>query len=201
MKYIPVIVALSLAIVYVVIAVPPSGLSMLACVGLGLALLYVGSRAAEGGASPSSEEETGMVEGEASLRRADAGQDAPAQRTDGVDPAAVAAVESLMREARELPIGAVRGHAVAHFKVDLRGGYWVNGKRSSLEELRGECARLARIGGVVIYYRENPTQEAPPGAQAVIEAVCRAGLPLTFAARDYDPEVKVADYLLPAGAW
>ena len=40
MNYIPVIAALSLAILYIVIRVPPSAFSKAACVALALALLY-----------------------------------------------------------------------------------------------------------------------------------------------------------------
>jgi hypothetical protein len=103
-----------------------------------------------------------------------------------------------MREANELPIGSVRGHAVAHFKVDLGGSYFLNGKRVSLEDVKKECARLKQIGGVVFYYRETPGEEPPAEAEAVIAAICEARLPLTFAGRDYDPAVKVAEYFLPA---
>ena len=115
-------------------------------------------------------------------------------------------VEYLMGEANELPIGAVRGHAVAHFKVDVRGGYFVNGARVSLEEVKRECARLQQIGGVVIYYRENAGQELScevfdAVVSPVIQAITEARLPLTFAGRDYDPNVKVAEYFLPVEAW
>jgi hypothetical protein len=118
------------------------------------------------------------------------------------DPKAVANVESLMREAKGLPIGSVRGNAVAHVKVDYaRGSYFLNGKRASLEELRREFARLAQVGGVVFYYKESPTEQMPPEAEAALAAICEARLPVTFAARDYDPTVKVAEYYLPEGAW
>jgi hypothetical protein len=124
-----------------------------------------------------------------------------------VEPKTVANVESLMREGEELPIGSVRGHAVAHFKVDdVRRGYFLNGNRVSLEEVKRECVRLAQIGGVVFYYRENPDEEAPRESEAVnramaiIAAIGAARLPVTFVSRDYDPEVKVAEYLLPRGA-
>jgi hypothetical protein len=124
----------------------------------------------------------------------------PTSSSEGADPGAVANVDSLMQEAKELPIGSVRGHAVAHVKVDLRGGYFLNAKRVSLEELRTECARLSEIGGVVFYYRENPTAEPPPEAEAVIATICEARLALVFASRDYDSTVQVAEYFLPAGA-
>ena len=105
-----------------------------------------------------------------------------------------------MREAREVPIGSVRGHAVAQFKVDVRGRCFLNGKRVSLEEVKRECARLERIGGVVLYYRENPAEDPPREAEALIAAIGEARLPLMFAGRDYDPGVKVAEYFLPSGA-
>ena len=106
-----------------------------------------------------------------------------------------------MLEAKQLPIGSVRGHSVAHFKVDLSGSYFLNGKRVSLEEVKKECARLKQLGGVVFYYREKPGEEPPAEAQAVIATICEARLPLTFAGRDYDPAVKVAEYFLPSGTW
>ena len=111
-----------------------------------------------------------------------------------------------MREANELPIGAVRGHAVAHFKVDARGGYFVDGARVSLEEVKRECARLQQIGGVIFYYRENtgqePSREVYDAVIApVIQAITEARLPVTFAGRDYDPKVKVDEYFLPEEAW
>jgi hypothetical protein len=80
MKYIPVCFALSLAILYIVIGVPPSVFSKLACVVLGLALLYFGSRAKGSIASTSLEEGSGMVEGEESSRGADTERDAVAER-------------------------------------------------------------------------------------------------------------------------
>jgi hypothetical protein len=45
MKYIPVLFALSVAILYLLIGVPPSVFSKVACVALGLALLYIGKLA------------------------------------------------------------------------------------------------------------------------------------------------------------
>jgi hypothetical protein len=124
---------------------------------------------------------------------------APEHCTEGFDPIAVLTVASLMREANELAIGSLRGHAVAHFKVDRRGAYFLNGKRVSLEEVKEECTRLTQIGGAVFYYRENAGEEAPPAAKAVIAAICEACLPFTCAGRDYDPAVKVAEYFLHAG--
>jgi hypothetical protein len=117
------------------------------------------------------------------------------------DPVAMAAVLSMMHEAKELPIGSVRGHAVAHLKVDPWGCIFLNGKRVSLEEVKEELARLKGIGGVVFYYRDNPAEAPPPVSTALVAAVCEARLPLTFARRDYDPGVKVAEYLFPSGAW
>jgi hypothetical protein len=120
-----------------------------------------------------------------------------------VDPEVAANLEELMREAKGLPIGSVRAHAVAHLKVDyFRGSYFLNGKSASLEELRTEFARLGRIGGAVLYYKEgSPTEKLPPEAEVALAAICEARLPVTFAARDYDPAVKIAEYFLPKGTW
>jgi hypothetical protein len=71
MKYIPVIFALSLAIMYLVIAVPPSPMSKLACVVLGLALLYTSYCAKGSIGSESSVEGSGLAEGEGLSQQAD----------------------------------------------------------------------------------------------------------------------------------
>ncbi len=80
MNYIPVIFALSLGVMYIVIAVPPSWLSKVACVVLGLAILYFASRATQGVGATPSEDEPGSVEGDESLHRPDAEPDATADR-------------------------------------------------------------------------------------------------------------------------
>jgi len=49
MKYVPVISALSVAILYLVVGVPSSTYSKVACIALGLALLYFGYRATASG--------------------------------------------------------------------------------------------------------------------------------------------------------
>jgi hypothetical protein len=118
------------------------------------------------------------------------------------DPVVTANLEALLAEAKGLPIGSVRGHAVAHLKVDyVTGRYSLNGKGATREGLRSELARLALIGGLVFYYREGPAGTMPPEAEAAIHAICNARLPVTFTGRDYDPAVKVADYFLPEGTW
>jgi hypothetical protein len=119
-----------------------------------------------------------------------------------VDPEVAANLKALMREAKGVPIGSVRAHAVAHLKVDYsRGSYFLNGKSASLEEIRTEFARLGQIGGAVLYYKDGSTEKMPPEAEVALAAICEARLPVTFAARDYDPAVKVAEYFLPEGAW
>jgi hypothetical protein len=80
MKYLPVCFALSLAILYIVVGVPPSVFSKVACVVLGLALLYFGSRAKRGIAPASSRDESGMAKGGEGLHRADAEQEGTAGR-------------------------------------------------------------------------------------------------------------------------
>lgn len=64
MNYIPVVLALSLAILYIVMGVPPSVFSKAACVALGLALLYFGHRARNQGSRGSFEEGPGASDRE-----------------------------------------------------------------------------------------------------------------------------------------
>jgi hypothetical protein len=62
MKYLLACVVLGLVILYIVIRVPPSALSKFACVLLGLALLYCGSCAKECTGSRTWGEDSGMAE-------------------------------------------------------------------------------------------------------------------------------------------
>src|SRR6266404_1780552 len=61
MKYLPICFALSIAILYLVIGVPPSAFSKIAAVVLGIALLYFGARAKGGGGPTSSWEGSGKA--------------------------------------------------------------------------------------------------------------------------------------------
>jgi hypothetical protein len=79
MKYLPVCFALSLAILFIIIAAAPLVFSKIACVVLGLVLLYCASRA-KGSIGSESWEEESAIAGEESLHRAGAGPDATADR-------------------------------------------------------------------------------------------------------------------------
>jgi hypothetical protein len=72
MKYVPVCSALSVAILYIVMAAPPSLLSKLACAVLGLVLLYFGKRALDHNAYETLRANAGMTEKEESLGQSDA---------------------------------------------------------------------------------------------------------------------------------
>jgi len=104
---------------------------------------------------------------------------------------------SVIQAAAALPIGSVPERGVAHFKLDLEGGFFLNANRVSLGEIKNECARLIQIGGLAIYYRVDAGGELAPDGLGMIRTICEAGLPLTFSLRDYDPKVLVADYFLP----
>jgi len=80
MKYIPIGFALSLAILYVIIGLPPSVLSKTAAVALGVALLYFGFRAKASISPRSLKDETGSAEEEGSERVGDGEQGPPANR-------------------------------------------------------------------------------------------------------------------------
>jgi hypothetical protein len=62
MKYMPIIFALSLAILYIAFGLPPSVYNKVACVALGLALLYFVSRAKASDSSAIPGEEPGVAE-------------------------------------------------------------------------------------------------------------------------------------------
>ena len=64
MKYIPICVALSIAILYIVVAIPLSVFSSVACVALGLALLYFASQAKPSTARTPLQEESPAAEGD-----------------------------------------------------------------------------------------------------------------------------------------
>jgi hypothetical protein len=59
-------------------------------------------------------------------------------------------------------------------KVDSRGRVYLNGAPASLEDLRTEFARLARVAGAVFYSRENPETDPPPEVNSVIQSVINA---------------------------
>jgi len=66
-----------------------------------------------------------------------------------------------------------------HVKSD--GTILVDGKVTSLEQLKREHATLAKVGGTVRYSRDNPTGEPPPNAMEVIKAIVDQKLPVQMA--------------------
>ena len=74
---------------------------------------------------------------------------------------------------------------IAQVKVTADGKIFLNGSETTLDALKAEFARLHDIGGQVIYYRENPQAEPHPIAQAVIQAVIDAQLPITLSETDF----------------
>jgi hypothetical protein len=80
MKYIPICFALSLAILYVIIGLPPSMLSKAAAVALGVALLYFAFRAKASISFRSLKDDAGTADEKGSTRVADPEQAAPAKR-------------------------------------------------------------------------------------------------------------------------
>jgi hypothetical protein len=75
---------------------------------------------------------------------------------------------------------------IAKVKVTQTGVIYLNGKKASMEELRQEFARLKQVNGVVWYYRENPQEEPPPQAMAVVEAIVEAQLPVRLPEEGFD---------------
>lgn len=118
-----------------------------------------------------------------------------------VDPQAMSAVERIMREAWELPIGSVRDQTVAHLKLDRQGCCFLNGKQVTIDGVKVECTRLSQLGGVVLFYREDAATELVPEAKALLNLITMARLPLTIAVRDYDSRVKVTEYTRAKGSY
>jgi hypothetical protein len=75
---------------------------------------------------------------------------------------------------------------VAKVKVTRSGQVFLNGQPTPLEDLRQAFQRLKTEGGVVWYYREDPSGEPPEEAMAVIQAVTDARLPIKLCEEDFD---------------
>lgn len=67
---------------------------------------------------------------------------------------------------------------IAKVKVDRAGRIYLNGGIVSLEALKREFSRLQKVNGAVWYHRENPHQDPPPEALAVLQAIIDARLPV-----------------------
>jgi hypothetical protein len=75
---------------------------------------------------------------------------------------------------------------IAKVKVDRAGRIYFNGRIVSLENLKREFSRLHKVNGAVWYHRENPHQDPPPEALAVLQAIIDARLPVKLLEKDFD---------------
>jgi hypothetical protein len=75
---------------------------------------------------------------------------------------------------------------IAKVKVDRAGRIYINGRIVTLEDLKREFSRLHKINGAVWYHRENPHQDPPPEALAVLQAIIDARLPVKLLEKDFD---------------
>jgi len=103
---------------------------------------------------------------------------APAQRPTGSEPPP-------SHEAPIILAGREFGE-VAKVKVDRAGRIYLNGRIVTLENLKRELSRLHNVNGAVWYHRENPDQDPPPEALAVLQAIIGARLPVKLLEKDFD---------------
>jgi len=75
---------------------------------------------------------------------------------------------------------------IAKVKVDRAGRIYLNGRITSLESLKREFSHLRKVNGAVWYHRENPHQDPPPEALAVLQAIIDARLPVKLLEKDFD---------------
>ena len=75
---------------------------------------------------------------------------------------------------------------IAKVKVDRAGRIYLNGRIVTLENLKREFSRLHMVNGAVWYHRENPHQDPPPEALAVLQAIIDARLPVKLLEKDFD---------------
>ena len=75
---------------------------------------------------------------------------------------------------------------VAKVKVDRAGRIYLNGRIVTLENLKRELSRLHKVNGAVWYHRQNPHQDPPPEALAVLQAIINARLPVKLLQKDFD---------------
>jgi hypothetical protein len=75
---------------------------------------------------------------------------------------------------------------IAKVKVDRAGRIYLNGRIVTLENLKRDLSRLHKVNGAVWYHRENPHQDPPPEALAVLQAIIDARLPVKLLEKDFD---------------
>ena len=77
----------------------------------------------------------------------------------------------------------MRADKVLKVQVTSGGDVTADGEPVTLEQLATRLAALKQAGGVVWYYRENPTGEPHPNAMKVIEQVAQNKLPIRLSMR------------------
>ena len=75
---------------------------------------------------------------------------------------------------------------IAKVEVDRAGRIYLNGRIVTLENLKRDLSRLHKVNGAVWYHRENPHQDPPPEALAVLQAIIDARLPVKLLEKDFD---------------
>lgn len=79
---------------------------------------------------------------------------------------------------------------VLKIAVFADGRFTVDGKASTVQELRESLQRLSQKHGEVWYYREAGQQDPPPVAMEVLQAVVDARLPVRLSSRpDYSDSI------------
>lgn len=74
---------------------------------------------------------------------------------------------------------------IANVNVTQGGTIYLDGKMVTLDVLKRKFASLKQANGTVWYYRENPQEEPPSQAMAVVEAVVEVHLPIKLAKKDF----------------
>ena len=78
------------------------------------------------------------------------------------------------------------------------GKILLDGSPLSLQELDVALKKLKASGGVVWYYRDNPTFEPTPSAMAVIKLIVENGLPVSMSSKaDFSDRIDASGRSVP----
>jgi hypothetical protein len=102
---------------------------------------------------------------------------------------------ALLLAAAPAPPALAQGRPVAKVSVAQDGAIALDGRAVTLGELRDALRELAAWKGEVWYWRANPTEDPPPAALDVMQAILDARLPVRFATK---PDFSAFD--APSGA-
>ena len=89
---------------------------------------------------------------------------------------------------------AGKGPPVMKVAVYADGRIVADGHEVSLQELQEALARLGKVHGTVLYYREAAQSEPHPNVMAVIQAIIAARLPVSLSSKS-----DFSDVVLPDG--